>query len=238
MKPAVLELGGKSASLIFDDADLEAAARWNTLRVLGTVSGQGCAFPTRMIIQETIYDEMVERVAAIARTIAVGDPFDPATVIGPVVNVDAVDRILGLIERAERDGARRVHGGRRIVDRGMADGYYLQPTVFADVDPMSELGQTEVFGPVLSLMPFKDEQDAISIANCTRYGLSSYIQTTDLKRAHRLAEQLIAGATMINGAPNLMVNRPFGGTGFSGYGKEGGVEGIEEFLRVKTVAIA
>lgn len=238
MKPAVLELGGKSANLIFDDADLDVAARWGTLRVLGTMSGQGCGFPTRMVVQDTVYDEVLGRVAEIVKTIRVGDPYDTDTDIGPVVNAAAVERILGLIERAGRDGSRLVHGGRRVTEPGLADGYYLEPTVFADVDPHSELAQTEVFGPVLAVMPFTTEDEAVSIANATRYGLSSYIQTKDLRRAHRVAERLTAGATMINGAPNLMVNRPFGGFGLSGYGKEGGPEGLEEFLRVKTVGIA
>ncbi|CAO5154373.1 Betaine aldehyde dehydrogenase [Frankia sp. AiPs1] len=237
MKPAVLELGGKSASLIFEDADIEAAARWNTMRVLGTMAGQGCGFPTRMIVHRSLYDEALERVTEIAKNIRVGDPFDTDTDIGPVINAAAVERILGLIERAERDGARLLHGGHRVTDGGLAGGYYLQPTVFADVDPALEIAQSEVFGPVLVVMPFDTEDEAIRIANSTPYGLSSYIQTKDLHRAHRVAERLDAGATMINGAPNLQVNRPFGGIGLSGYGKEGGPEGLAEFQRVKTVGI-
>ncbi len=237
MKPAVLELGGKSANLIFEDADLDVAARWGTLRVLGVMAGQGCGFPTRMLVARSVYGEVLERVSAAVKTIRVGDPFDDETDIGPVVNAAAVDRILGLIGRAERDGARLLHGGHRITDGGLASGYYLMPTVFADVDPASELAQTEVFGPVLTVMPFDDEEHAIAIANSTPYGLSSYIQTNDLRRAHRVAERLDAGATMINGAGNLMVNRPFGGIGLSGYGKEGGPEGLAEFQRLKTVAM-
>ncbi|WP_198955514.1 MULTISPECIES: aldehyde dehydrogenase [unclassified Frankia] len=236
MKPACLELGGKSANLVFDDADLDAAIAWGTLRVLGTVSGQGCAFPTRMLVQESIYEEAIDRVARLVKGIRVGDPWDTATDIGPVVNQAAVDRILGMIEQAGLDGARLVAGGGRL-QGPLSGGYFLEPTVFADVEPHSELGQVEVFGPVLSMMPFSTEEEAVEIANCTRYGLSSYVQTTDVRRAHRVAERLVAGATMINGAPNMMVNRPFGGLGLSGYGKEGGPDGLAEFQRIKTVAM-
>ncbi|MBL7491964.1 aldehyde dehydrogenase [Frankia sp. AgB1.9] len=236
MKPAVLELGGKSANLVFDDADLDTAIPWGTLRVLATVSGQGCAFPTRMLVQESIYDETLDRVAALVKGIRVGDPWDTDTDIGPVVNEAAAVRILGMIERAKQDGARLIAGGGRA--QGLhPGGSFLEPTVFADVDPHSELGQNEVFGPVLSIMPFATEEQAIEIANSTRYGLSSYIQTKDVRRAHRVAERLDAGATMVNGAPNLMVNRPFGGQGYSGYGKEGGPDGLAEFQRIKTIAM-
>ncbi|MBL7500941.1 aldehyde dehydrogenase [Frankia sp. CNm7] len=236
MKPALLELGGKSANLIFEDADLDVALTWGALRVLGTVSGQGCAFPTRMLVQESVYEEAVDRVARIVKGIRVGDPWDTDTDIGPVVSQAAVDRILGMIERARQDGARLVAGGGR-APGPLSGGYYLEPTVFADVGPHTELGQVEVFGPVLSMMPFSTEEEAIEIANCTRYGLSSYVQTRDVRRAHRVAERLTAGATMINGAPNLMVNRPFGGQGYSGYGKEGGPDGLAEFQRTKTIAM-
>lgn len=238
MKPALLELGGKSANLIFDDADLAAAVRWGTMRALGTQSGQGCSFPTRMLVQRGVYDEVLRRVVETAKAIRVGDPFDTDTDIGPVVNQAAVDRILGLIERAKQDGARLMCGGSRITKGELADGYYLEPTVFTDVDPQSELAQTEVFGPVLAVIPFADENEAISIANCTPYGLASYIQTNDLRRAHRVAERLVAGVVTINGASTQMVNRPFGGFGISGYGKENGPEGLAEFQRIKAVGIA
>jgi aldehyde dehydrogenase (NAD+) len=236
MKPAVMELGGKSANLIFDDADVEAAATWGAMRVLGTMAGQGCGFPTRMLVQDTVYDEVIDRVATVVKGIRVGDPFDTDTDVGPVVNAAAVERILGMIERAKHSGARLVAGGGR-VGGALAGGYYIEPTVFADVDPKSEIAQVEVFGPVLAIMPFGTEEQAIEIANCTEYALSSYIQTSDVRRAHRVAERLTAGATMINGAPNLVVNRPFGGFGLSGFGKEGGPDGLAEFQRVKTIAM-
>ena len=130
-----------------------------------------------------------------------------------------------------------ITGGGR-VGGDLAGGFYLEPTVFADVDPASELAQTEVFGPVLAIIPFDGEDHAIKIANSTPYGLSGYVFTNDLKRAHRVAEELDAGEVLVNGAANLLANRPFGGFGISGMGKEGGRQGLDEFLRVKSVSIA
>jgi len=138
-----------------------------------------------------------------------------------------------MVERAKADGATLVCGGNRL-DR---DGFYFQPTVFADVDPASELAQNEVFGPVLAITKFATDDEAIAIANGTRYGLSAYIQTRDLRRAHRFAAELETGEVLINGAMNMAAHRPFGGIGISGVGKEGGRAGLEEFLQTKSVAV-
>ncbi|MGD1256990.1 aldehyde dehydrogenase family protein [Mycobacterium seoulense] len=237
IKPAVMELGGKSGNIVFEDADLDAACSIGTLMSVGLMSGQGCAFPTRMIVARPIYDDVVARVSSIASMIKVGDPFESDTLAGPVVNAAALERITGMIERAKKDGARLVTGGGRI-GGVLAEGYFLEPTVFADVDPNSELAQKEVFGPVLSIIPFDTEDEAIDIANSTPYGLSGYVFTKDLKRAHRVAEALETGEVLINGAMNISVHRPFGGIGISGMGKEGGRQGLEEFLRTKSVGIA
>ncbi|WP_425295027.1 aldehyde dehydrogenase family protein [Mycolicibacterium vanbaalenii] len=236
IKPVVMELGGKSGNIIFEDADLDAACSAGTISSVGIMSGQGCAFPTRMIVARPIYGEVVDRVAAIANSIKVGDPFAPDTLAGPVVNEQAVQRITGMVGQAQRDGARLITGGRRLGGE-LAEGYYFAPTVFADVDPKAELAQKEVFGPVLSIIPFDDEQEAVEIANGTPYGLSGYIYTNDLRRAHRVAEDLETGEVLINGAVNLGVTRPFGGIGVSGMGKEGGREGLYEFVRIKTVSM-
>lgn len=236
IKPVVMELGGKSGNIIFDDADLDAACSAGTLSSVGIMSGQGCAFPTRMIVARSVYSEVVDRVAAIADAVKVGNPFEADTVSGPVVNEQAVQRISGMVERAQRDGARLITGGRRLGGE-LAEGYYFAPTVFADVDPQAELAQKEVFGPVLSVIPFDDEQQAVEIANGTPYGLSGYIYTNELRRAHRVAEALETGEVLINGAVNLGVTRPFGGIGVSGMGKEGGREGLYEFVRIKTVSM-
>ncbi|MGP0029198.1 MAG: aldehyde dehydrogenase family protein [Acidimicrobiales bacterium] len=237
MKPATLELGGKSANIVFDDADLDAACGLGAMMSVGILSGQGCAFPTRMLVQQPVYEDVVARVANVAKGIAVGDPWDPAVLAGPVVNGAALERILGMIERAQKDGARLVTGGSRIGGE-LAGGYFIEPTVFADVDPDSELAQNEVFGPVLAMTPFADDEEAIRIANNTRYGLSGYLQTQNLSRGLRVAEELVTGEVLINGAANLRVQRPFGGIGISGMGKEGGRLGVEEFLRVKSVGVA
>jgi len=237
IKPSVMELGGKSGNIVFEDANLDAACGVGTLLSVGFMTGQGCALPTRMIVARPVYDDVIARVEAIASMIKVGDPFEPDTVSGPVVNDAALQRITGVIERAKGDGARLLTGGERL-GGDLADGYYLQPTVFADVDPQSELAQKEVFGPVLSIIPFDNEEEAIEIANSTPYGLSGYVFTNELKRAHRVAEALETGEVLINGAMNLSVHRPFGGIGISGMGKEGGREGLDEFLQTKSVSIA
>jgi aldehyde dehydrogenase (NAD+) len=155
---------------------------------------------------------------------------------GPVVNEAALHRVLGVIERAKSDGARLITGGDKLA--GGSGGYFLQPTVFADVDPDTDLAQNEVFGPVLAVIPFHTDDEAVAVANNTKYGLSGYISTRNLMRAHRVAERLNTGEVLINGAINLAVNRPFGGFGISGVGKEGGKAGLREFLRTKSVAIA
>jgi aldehyde dehydrogenase (NAD+) len=237
VKPATLELGGKSANIVFDDADLDTACGLGAMMSVGVLSGQGCAFPTRMLVQRTVYEEVIARVASVAKGIPVGDPWDPTVLAGPVVNRAALQRIIGMIERAQNDGARLVTGGTRLGGK-LAGSYFIEPTVFADVDPDSELAQNEVFGPVLAITAFDSDDDAVRIANNTRYGLSGYIQTTNLSRGLRVAEELVTGEVLINGAANLRVQRPFGGIGISGMGKEGGKLGVEEFLRVKSVGIA
>ncbi|PZU07610.1 MAG: aldehyde dehydrogenase [Sphingobium sp.] len=238
IKPAVLELGGKSANLIFPDADLDPACAFGVDGSIGMMSGQGCAFPTRMLVHQDIYDEVVERTLARVAQIKVGDPFAPETTSGPVVNEAALHRILATIDRAKADGAGKLVAGGNRIGGALASGYYIEPTVFTDVDPDSHLAQEEVFGPVLAITRFKDEAEAIRIANNTDYGLSAYIQTRDLGRALRLSEELRSGVVLVNGSQNIQPQRPFGGLGVSGYGREGGKEGLAEFLRVKTVGIA
>ena len=237
IKPVVLELGGKSANVVFADADLDAACSYGTFMSVAALSGQACSLPTRMLVEASVYPDVVNRVATIARSVVVGDPFDRATMSGPLISETALNRVAGLVGRATQQGAKLITGGARLgppLDRG----YFFEPTVLADVDAHSELAQTEVFGPVLAITPFEDEEEAVAIANATRYGLSAYVQTRDLKRAHRLAEALVAGEVLVNGATSLAPHRPFGGFGNSGIGKEGGRHGIEEFLRIKAVGIA
>lgn len=234
-KPMVLELGGKSANLVFADANLDEAAAHAAFMAFGVQSGQACALPTRLLVQSTVYDEVVEKVAAIAASFKVGDPREADTVCGPVINEAAAERILRMVAQATDDGARLVLGGRRLGGE-LASGYFIAPTVIADVDPSSELAQREVFGPVLAVIPFDTEQEGIRIANSTEYGLSGYVWTSDARRAVRVTEQLDTGEVTVNGAPNAQVSRPFGGIGLSGMGREGGLEGLDEFLWTKSVA--
>ena len=237
LKPAVLELGGKSANILFPDADLDTAVAVNAFSVLGTLAGQGCAIPSRMIVHNDIYDNVVERVLAIVAGMSCGDPFDPAIVISPVVTREAKERILAMVERAQTDGAKLLSGGR--APDHLLEGFFVEPTVLGDVDPASELGQVEVFGPVLSLMRFETEEQAIAMANSTDYGLASYLYTKDVDRVQRMVTALQAGGVYVNGAsPVVGCELAFGGIGISGFGREGGEEGLFEFLRTKAVGIA
>ncbi|MBL7489446.1 aldehyde dehydrogenase [Frankia sp. AgB1.9] len=243
IKPAVLELGGKSANLIFPDADLDTAAMITTYTVNGVLAGQGCAIASRMLVHEDVYDEVAEKVVEQVRAMRYGDPFDPATTITPVITKAAQTRILGMIDRARAEG-----GGTLLIGGGVPSeltgtelegGFFVEPTVFGDVVPASELGQVEVFGPVLSLIRFSTEDEAVEIANATEYGLASYAYTKDIDRIARLTTRLQAGGVYINGAqPVLGCELPFGGIGISGFGREGGLEGLLEFVRTKAVAIA
>ena len=238
LKPAVLELGGKSASVVFPDTDLDAVAFIATASVHQTLAGQGCALATRLVVQDSVYDDLAEKVVAVTRDISLGDPFDPSTGMGPVVSRAAQERIIAMIERAQTDGAKLLIGGG-IPDGPLAAGSYVEPTVFGDVDPNSELGQVEVFGPVLALLRFETEEEAVQIANSTSYGLASYLWTNDAARINRLVPQLEAGGVYVNGAsPVTGCELPFGGLGISGFGREGGLEGLLEFVRTKAVAIA
>jgi aldehyde dehydrogenase (NAD+) len=236
LKPSVVELGGKAANIVFDDADLDAACSYAAMMSVGLMSGQGCGLPTRLLVQRSIYDDVLTRVVEVAKRLKVGDPFDLETDSGPVINAAAVERIMAMIERAKGDGARLVTGGARL-DGPLAGGYFIEPTIFADVSPASELAQAEVFGPVLAVMPFDTEEDAITIANSTLYGLSSYIQTSDLGRALRVADAMVSGEVLVNRACLIPPYRPFGGVGQSGFGREGGRSGLEEYLWTKCVAV-
>ncbi len=234
-KPVLLELGGKSANLVFADADLEAAALHAAFMAFGMMTGQGCALPTRLLVQESVYEQFAARVAEIASSFTVGSPLQLDTVCGPVINQGAIDRIEAMVAQARNDGARVLTGGARLGGE-LAEGYYYPPTVVADVDRQSQLARQEVFGPVLAILPFSDEADAVALANSTDYGLSGYVWTSDAKRAMRIVEALETGEVVVNGAPNAVAERPFGGIGHSGNGNEGGVEGLEEFFWTKSVA--
>jgi acyl-CoA reductase-like NAD-dependent aldehyde dehydrogenase len=234
LTPVTLELGGKSANIVFADADLQSAAELAISAVV-YMSGQACLIGTRVLVQAPVYDEVVELCKTMVEQIPVGDPFSPDTRMGPVISQEACDRVLGIVERAQRNGeGRLVTGGRRL-DGDLADGYFIAPTIFADVDNSSDLAQHEIFGPVMSMQPFDTEEEAIAIANDHPYGLAAYIQTNDLKRTHRMAAALEVGNVWVNGFPGVPGSIPFGGTKQSGYGRLGGLAGIREFSRPKNV---
>jgi aldehyde dehydrogenase (NAD+) len=237
IKPAVLELGGKSANIVFDDANLDFAAQHAALFGSVIISGQGCCLPTRLLVQDTIYDEMIERLAAVVRSVKIGDPWDPKTTMGPVLSEVGLQRTLGYIERAQANGEGRLIAGGHRVGGELARGFYLEPTIFADVDNGSPLGCEEIFGPVLTVMKFSTEEEAIRMANDTPYGLAAYIQSGNLQRVHRMAAELNAGGIYVNGGSFIDPSSPFGGMGLSGFGREGGRVGLDEFLQHKAVRI-
>jgi acyl-CoA reductase-like NAD-dependent aldehyde dehydrogenase len=234
LKPVGLELGGKSAVIVFDDADLMLAAKKGLAGAISS-NGQGCVNGTRLLVQRSIYDRYVETLASMAHHVAVGDPFDPATVLGPVISEVAINRMLGMIARGVEQGGRIVAGGKRLCG-DHAGGTFLPVTLLADVPNNSEIAQNEVFGPVLVITPFEDEDEGIALANATDYGLGAYVHTQKLRRAHYVTSQLQAGMIHVNGGGEAMQpNCPFGGYKASGHGRLGGVEGLNEFLQTKNI---
>jgi acyl-CoA reductase-like NAD-dependent aldehyde dehydrogenase len=236
LKPIDLELGGKAANLVFPDCDLEDAVRTSMGAVIGG-SGQTCITASRMLVHETLLDKAVEIAVALAESAVVGHPFDPSTTMGPVISAAARDRMMGMIARAQDEGAKLCTGGGRPAT-APEGGFYLEPTVLRDVAHGSELSQHEVYGPVLAVSSFATEDEAVALANGTAYGLSAYLQTNDVKRAHRLAARLQAGSVYINGRGGLPPAVPFGGYKQSGYGRLGGREGLRAFLQTKNVWMA
>ena len=231
VKRVALELGGKGANIIFADADEQAVAR-GVRHCMGN-SGQSCNAPTRMLVQREIYDGAVKIAQETARAVAVGPASQPGVHIGPVVSAAQFDKIQRLIQTGIDEGARLVTGGTGRPE-GFNRGYFVRPTVFADVNPDMTIAREEIFGPVLSIIPFDSEEEALTIANDTVYGLTDYVQTADPARARRLARRLRAGMVEINGH-SRSAGAPFGGMRQSGIGREGGVWGLEEFLEVKSV---
>jgi len=235
LTPLLLELGGKSANIVFADADLDAAVAMAVQMGVAALSGQGCVLPTRLLVESSVYDEVVDEVVALSETLAVGDPFDAGTIMGPIVSAGHCQRIEGVIDRARSEGSGRLLTGGARLGGDLADGFFLPPTVFGEVDNRSHLAQEEIFGPVLSIIRFHTEEEAITLANDTNYGLGAFLHTSDLRRAHRVVRRLDAGYVGVNGFPLVPPGTPFGGVKDSGYGREGGRAGLMEFVRLKNV---
>jgi aldehyde dehydrogenase (NAD+) len=234
LTPLALELGGKSPLIVFPDADLDRAASVAAHLGAALLSGQGCALPTRTYVHRDVYDEVAAKVVAAVGAVPVGDPLDPATLVGPVVSEPAMERILGTIGRARSDGATLLAGGARLGGE-LAAGWFVAPTVFGDVDHHSDLARNEVFGPVQALLRFDSEDEALALANDSPYGLAAYLYTADPRRTERFVRGLDTGTVQVNGTGRISPAAPFGGTKQSGFGREGGRAGIEEMVQTKTV---
>jgi aldehyde dehydrogenase (NAD+) len=237
LKRLSLELGGKSPNVIFPDADLDAAlpaAFW----AIYANKGEVCSAGSRLLLHEDIHDEFLGRLVDKAAKMRVGDPLDPKTEMGAQISQTQLDRILGYVESGKQAGAQLLCGGERDVEGDKAKGFFMKPTVFGEVKPDMKIAQEEIFGPVLSVLKFKDEAEAVAISNGTIYGLVSAVWTRDVRRAHRLARQIKAGVVWINTYNGFDSAAPFGGYKQSGFGREMGMHALESYTQVKSVWVA
>jgi aldehyde dehydrogenase (NAD+) len=232
LKRTTLELGGKSPNIIFEDSDLDEAVEGAHMGLFVN-QGQSCCAGSRVFVEETIYDQFVEKSVARARRRRVGDPLDPRTDQGPQVDQTQFDRVMGYIESGQKEGATLACGGERVGDRG----YFIQPTVFADVQDHMKIAREEIFGPVMSVIPFKDVGEVIARANRTNYGLAAGVWTRDIEKAHAVANGVRAGTIWVNCYHVLDTRAPFGGFKQSGIGRELGEYGLQEYTEVKTVTV-
>ena len=237
LKRLSLELGGKSPNIVFPDADFDAAIKGAFWGVFGN-KGEMCTAASRLLVHHDVYDRFVDELGARARKLRVGNPLDPASQMGSQISARQMDRILDYIESGKQDGARLVAGGERDTEGEKAKGYYVKPTVFADVKPEMKIAQEEIFGPVVCAMPFGDPSEAVRIANATVYGLAAAVWTRDVRLAHRVAADLKAGSVWINTYNVLDSGSPFGGYKQSGFGRDLGAEAIEQYTNVKSVWVA
>jgi acyl-CoA reductase-like NAD-dependent aldehyde dehydrogenase len=237
LTPVVAELGGKSANVIFEDADLDTAAVLSAHQGPLMQSGQSCACASRLLVHESVYDVFAEKFLGFVSAAKIGDPFDPTVGFGPVISEGAVDRITQAVDAAVSHGAGELLIGGQRMGGELAQGFYVEPTVLGNVDNSSDLAQVETFGPVVSLIRFTDEDHAVRLANDTPFGLNAFIHTRDLRRAHSVARQLEAGSVWVNTFSDMAPQGPYGGYKQSGYGRTGGIEGLNEFLQIKNIRI-
>jgi len=226
-----LELGGKSAQVVFADADLDAAAN-GVIAGIFAATGQSCVAGSRLIVHESVHDRLVERVVERAAKIVLGDPLEAKTEMGPVANRAQFETVLGFLDRAVAQGVTLACGGGPEPDRG---GLFIRPTVLTEVRPDMEIAREEIFGPVLSVLRFSDDDEAVALANDTRYGLAAGVWTKDVHRAHRIAHRLRAGTVWVNSYRLVAPNVPFGGFGASGWGRDNGNLAVLEYTETKAV---
>ena len=234
LKRVSFELGGKSPVVVFADSDFERAVD-AVLAQIFTLNGQRCTAGSRLLVEEPMYEDLVQAVAARARDIRVGDPFEEKTELGPLIRPEHHERVLGYLDSAVQEGARLLAGGKR--PDGLAEGNFLEATVFADVTPSMRVFREEIFGPVLVATPFADEDEAIRLANATEYGLAAYVWTQDVSRAHRVAQAIDSGLVWINSQNVRDLRTPFGGMKASGIGREGGHYSFEFYCELQTVHV-
>ncbi|MFM1651331.1 aldehyde dehydrogenase family protein [Brevibacillus sp. B_LB10_24] len=238
LKPITLELGGKSPNILFADVPNLDAAIERSFYGLFTHKGEKCSAPTRLFVHRDIYDKVVDRLAQMANDYRLGDPFDPSSDQGPQVTKAHMERILDYIESGIQQGARLVVGGTRDTEGTNADGFFIRPTIFADVDNSMRIAQEEIFGPVLCVIPFTDEEEVITMANDNIYGLAAGLWTNDVSRAHRVARRLDAGMVFVNRYGCYDFASPFGGLKQSGWGKEYAMHSLASYTKSKAIWIA
>lgn len=232
VKRVTQELGGKSANIILEDADLNAAVKKGVLSMMSN-TGQSCNAPSRMLVPETLYEQAVETAKSVVSKVVVGDPKADGVTMGPLANKAQFEKVQRLIQKGIEEGATLVAGGPGRPE-GLDKGYFVRPTIFANVNNSMTIAREEIFGPVLVMIPYRDVEEAIRIANDTVYGLSGYVYSGDIEQARRVARRLRTGMVHLNGAPTDP-RAPFGGYKQSGNGREWGREGLKEFLEIKAV---
>jgi 5-carboxymethyl-2-hydroxymuconic-semialdehyde dehydrogenase len=239
LKKFSMELGGKSPFVIFEDADLDRALDAAVFMIFSN-NGERCTAGSRILVQQSIYPDFAQKFTARAKRIAVGDPLDGKTIVGPMISQGHLAKVRSYIELGTQEGATLLCGGldAPVLPDRVRRGNYVMPTVFADVDNRMKIAQDEIFGPVACLIPFRDEADAIRIANDIQYGLSSYVWTENIGKAHRVAAQIEAGMCFVNSQNVRDLRQPFGGTKASGTGREGGTWSYEVFLEPKNIAVS
>jgi aldehyde dehydrogenase (NAD+) len=235
-KHASMELGGKSPNIVFEDADLEQAV-FGAISGIFAATGQTCIAGSRLLVQDSIHDEFVGKLLAIARTARMGDPMDATTQVGPVTTPPQYRKVLEYLEVARQDGAKLLLGGKAADRPECGKGWFVEPTIYGEVSNSMRIAQEEVFGPVLAILRFKDEAEAVAIANDVRFGLAAGVWTRDIGRAIRMAGRLQAGSVWVNTYRAVSFMAPFGGYKDSGLGRENGIDAIREYLQVKSVWI-